>query len=109
MKDEIFSLLKENFSGVKPKESPSHDLECKSGTAKLSEVYEEPKAKPTSKTMTLPSQPKFNRNGDAFDCWLCKISHYAKLEQWTEHQKLLKLELYLTGRTEQVYEVLPSS
>ena len=32
-----------------------------------------------------------------FDCWLRKFSHYAELEQWMERQKLLQLELYLSG------------
>ena len=100
MKDEIISLLKDKLSGVKPKESPSHGQGGGSDAAKLSEINEESKAKPTSKKMTLPSLPKFIRDGDTFDRWLRKFSHYAELEQWTECQKLLQLELYLTGRAE---------
>ena len=37
------------------------------------------------------------------------FSHYAELEQRTERQKLLQLELYLSGRAKQVYKVLPAS
>lgn len=59
--------------------------------------------------MTLLTLQKFNGDGDTFDNWLQKFSHYAELEQWTERQKLLQLELYLSGRAEQVYEVLPAS
>ena len=33
---------------------------------------------------------------------------HAELEKWTEREKLLQLELYLSGRAEQLYEVLPA-
>ena len=59
--------------------------------------------------MTLPTLKKFSGDRDAFDHWFRKFSHYAELEQWTERQKLLQLVLYLSGRAEQVYEVLPAS
>ena len=63
----------------------------------------------TSKKMTFPTLLKFNGDGDAFNHWLHKFTHYAELEQWTERQKLLQLELYLSGRADQVYKVLPTS
>ena len=109
MKDEIITLLKEKLSTKKGSSGPS--LGGGSSNSKPVEVDKDPpqavEERTTSKKMTLSTLPKFNGDGDAFDRWLCKFSHY--LEQWTERQKLLQLELYLSGRAQQVYKVLPTS
>ncbi len=47
------------------------------------------------------------QDSEAFERWLRKIQRHAELERWTEREKLLQLELHLTGRAEQIYEVLP--
>ena len=110
MKDEIISLLKEKLAT----ERKNAGLSLGGGSS-ASESVEGDKEPPkvaeerTAKKMTLPTLQKFGGDGDAFDRWLRKFSHYAELEQWTERQKLLQLELYLSGRAEQVYEVLPAS
>ena len=36
------------------------------------------------------------------------IKYFVWLEKWTEREKLLQLELHLSGRAEQLYEVLPA-
>ena len=46
-------------------------------------------------------------NGDAFDRWSRKLHRYAELQQWTERDVLLQFELHLTGRAEEIYDVLP--
>ena len=109
MKDEIISLLKEKLSTERKNAGlslggGSSASESVEGDKEPSKVAEER----TAKKMTLPTLQKFDGDGDAFDRWLRKFSHYAELEQWTERQKL-QLELYLSGRTKQVYEVLPAS
>ena len=100
MKDEIIMLLKEKLSTKKGSSGPS--LGGGSSNSKPVEVDKDPpravEERTTSKKMTLPTLQKFNGDGDAFDHWLRKFSHYAELEQWTERQKLLQLELYLSGR-----------
>ena len=35
------------------------------------------------------------------------MTWHAELERWTDREKLLQLELHLTNKAEQVYEVLP--
>ena len=110
MKDEIISLLKEKLATERKNAGLSLG-----GESSASESVEGDKEPPkvaeerTAKKMTLPTLQKFGGDGDAFDRWLRKFFHYAELEQWTERQKLLQLELYLSGRAEQVYEVLPAS
>ena len=106
MKDQIISLLKEKLAT----ERKIAGLSLGSGSS-ASESVEGDKEPPkvaeerTAKKMTLPTLQKFGGDGDAFDRWLLKFSHYAELEQWTEQQKLLQFELYLSGRAKQVYEV----
>ena len=64
----------------------------------------------TERNMTLPLLPKFSgekQDGVALDWWMRKLQHHAELEQWTEHLKLLLLELHLSGKAEQGYEMFP--
>ena len=68
---------------------------------------------PTGATrkVTLPTLPRFvgDRSEDgAFERWTKKLLRHAELEKWTEREKLLQLELHLSGRAEQLYEVLPT-
>ena len=110
MKDEIISLLKEKLATERKNAGLS--LGGESSTSESVEGDKEPPKvaeERTAKKMTLPTLQKFGGDGDAFDRWLRKFFHYAELEQWTERQKLLQLELYLLGRAKQVYEVLPTS
>ena len=61
--------------------------------------------------VTLPAIPRFSgeRSEDgAFERWTKKLARHAELERWTKWEKLLQLELYLSGRAEQLYEVLPA-
>ena len=46
-------------------------------------------------------------NGDAFNRWSRKLHRYVELQQWTERDVLLQFELHLTGRAEEIYDVLP--
>ena len=86
MKDEIISLLKEKLAT----ERKSAGLSLGGGSSASESVggdKEPPKVaeeRTTSKKMTLPTLQKFGGDGDAFDRWLRKFSHYAELEQWTE-------------------------
>ena len=67
-------------------------------------------AKVTRK-VTLPSLPRFSGEkleDGAFERWNRKLLRHAELEKWTEREKLLQLELHLTNRAEQLYEVLPA-
>ena len=83
MKDEIISLLKEKLAT----ERKNADLSLGGGSS-ISESLEGDKVPPkvaeerTSKKMTLPTPQKFSGDGDAFDRWLQKFSHYAELEHW---------------------------
>ena len=68
---------------------------------------------PTGATrkVTLPTLPRFvgDRSEDgAFEHWTKKLLRHAELEKWTEREKLLQLELHLSGRAKQLYEVLPT-
>ena len=68
---------------------------------------------PTGATrkVTLPTLPRFvgDRSEDgAFEHWTKKLLRHAELEKWTEQEKLLQLELHLSGRAKQLYEVLPT-
>ena len=66
---------------------------------------------PPTRKLTLPPLPKFTgekADEDAFERWSRRLLRHAELEKWTDHEKLLQLEIHLAGRAEQVYEVLPS-
>ena len=52
---------------------------------------------------------KEHDNGNAFDRWSRKLRRYAELQKWTDRDTLLQLELHLTGRAEEIYEVLPET
>ncbi len=60
--------------------------------------------------LTLLSLLKFSGNRsdvDAFDRWVRKLSRHAELGRWTDREKLLQMELHLSGCAEQMYEILP--
>ena len=62
--------------------------------------------------VNLPPLPTFagdesKDNDDSFDRWIRKLEKYAELEQWSDREKLLHLELHLKGRAKQVFNVLP--
>ena len=64
-----------------------------------------------TRKVTLPSLPRFSGEkleDGAFERWTKKLLRHAELEKWTEREKLLQLELHLTNRAEQLYEVLPT-
>ena len=42
----------------------------------------------------------------AFEQWTRKLLLHDEIEKWSDHIKLLQLELHLSGREEQVYEML---
>ena len=46
-------------------------------------------------------------SSDAYDRWSRKLRRYAELQQWSERDTLLQVELHLTGRAEELYDVLP--
>ncbi len=53
--------------------------------------------------LTLPSFPEFSgdrSDDDAFDRWVWKLSRHAELGKWTDREKLLQMELHLSGRAE---------
>ena len=60
----------------------------------------------------LPQLPMFGSkgqdDGDALDRWLRKLDRHAALQKWSPREKLLQFELRLTGKAEQLYEVLPT-
>ena len=65
---------------------------------------------PPSK-MALPSLPKFSgdkADGEDFDRWVRRLRRHAELEWWSDRQKLLQFELHLTGKAEQLYDLLPA-
>ena len=78
MKDEIISLLKEKLSTRKGGSGPSSG--GGSSNPKSVDVDEDPpkalEERTTSKKMTLPTLQKFSGDGNAFDRWLHKFSHY---------------------------------
>ena len=86
MKDEIISLLKEKLAT----ERKNAGLSLGGGSS-ASESVEGDKEPPkvaeerTAKKMTLPTLQKFGGDGDAFDCWLRKFSHYADAD-WNSGQ-----------------------
>lgn len=45
---------------------------------------------------------------DLLKRWLAKLEKHAKLQCWTEQEKLVQFELHVAGCAECVYEVLPS-
>ena len=59
----------------------------------------------------LPPLPLFDgkvqESSDAYDRWSRKLRCYAELQQWSERDTLLQFELHLTGRAEELYDVLP--
>ena len=59
----------------------------------------------------LPPLPLFDGkvedNGNAFDRWTRKLLRYAELQHWSERDTLLQFKLYLTGRAEELYDMLP--
>ena len=61
----------------------------------------------------LPSLPLFDGkvedNGNAFDRWTRKLLRYAELQHWSERDTLLQFKLHLTGRAEELYDVLPEA
>ncbi len=64
--------------------------------------------------MKLPPLPDFSADklagheSEAYERWLRKLMKHAELQHWSEREKLLQFELYLVGRAERIYEVLPS-
>ena len=60
----------------------------------------------------LPQLPMFGNkgqdNGDSYDRGLRKLDHHTVLQKWSPREKLLQFELRLTGKAEQIYEVLPA-
>jgi len=64
-----------------------------------------------ARKVTLPPLPWFSGEkleDGAFERWTKKLLRHAELEKWTEREKLLQLELHLSGQAEQLYEVLPA-
>ena len=89
---------------------PSPKAGAEEAPAAKQEDKEEGAAKVTRK-VTLPSIPRFSGEkveDGAFERWTKKLLRHAELEKWTEREKLLQLELHLTNRAEQLYEVLPA-
>ena len=61
--------------------------------------------------ITLPSLPTFSGeesrdDEETFDRWVWRLERHAELEQWSDREKLLQLELRLKGRAERLFEVL---
>ena len=49
-------------------------------------------SRPSIRKLTLPSLPKFsgeNKDDDAFERWIRKLTRHAELERWTDQEKLL--------------------
>ena len=76
-----------------------------------------PKEKVTARNgrstrMSLPTLSPFSGDeskddGESFDRWIRRLERHAELEQWTDREKLVHLELRLKGRAERLFEILP--
>ena len=77
-----------------------------------------PKEKVTARNgrstrMSLPTLSPFSGDeskddGESFDWWIRRLERHAELEQWTDREKLVHLELRLKGRAERLFEILPN-
>ena len=47
-------------------------------------------------------------DGDSYNRWLHKLDRHAAWQKWSPREKLVQFELCLTGKAEQLYEVLPA-
>ena len=68
------------------------------------------KAPEPKRKVSLPALPQFSGDkpeGGEYKRWTKRFLRPAELENWTEREKLLQLELRLQGRAEELYEVLP--
>ena len=123
-RDELITLLKEKLqrplsAEVRPSDSgsgcsPTSDKEKKEKKKAIIVEKKESDSSTSGRTarVSLPPLPTFagdesKDDEDSFDRWIRKLEKYAELEQWTDREKLLHLELRLKGRAEQVFSVLP--
>ena len=122
-RDELITLLKEKLQRLSPAEVRPSVLGSGCTTTSDKEnkknAVGEKKASDSTSTasgrtvrVNLPPLPTFSGDEskgdeDSFDRWIRKLEKYAELEQWSDREKLLQLELRLKGRAEQVFNVLP--
>ena len=124
VRDDMIALLKEKVALLEGRRRPEEE-ECPNlgggsdppavEAARTLEVHEtspvELHMPSTTRKMTLPPLARFSgdsKDDDAFDRWVRKLLQHAELEHWTDREKLLQLELHLSGRAEQIYELLPA-
>ena len=73
-------------------------------------VQEDEFANDGSQITSLPQLPMFGNkgqdDGDSYDRWLRKLDRHVSLQKWSLREKMLQFELRLTGKAEQIYEVL---
>ena len=44
---------------------------------------------------------------DAFGQWVSKLEWVAEIHKWSDEERLVQLKLLLSGRADQLYDVLP--
>ncbi len=118
-RDELISLLKEKVRRLL-QESEKADSSDETGESKLGSGSPQVESPPKdlglegdrTRRMTLPRVPMFTgeeKTGDeeTFEKWVRKLERHAELERWSEREKLVQLELHLSGRAERLFDLLP--
>ena len=122
--DELITLLKEKLRKVSAVEThrsisgsgcaTTTDKEKGKGAVSEKKLSDSPSSAASSRAVRvrLPRLPTFageeNKDDkDTFDRWIRILEKYAELEQWSDREKLLQLELHLKGRAEQLFNILP--
>ena len=116
VRDDLIQLLKAKVASLEVGVSVVKAVAVDPVKAKVDDrlvdtaVEKEVVATGATRKVTLPTLPRFGGEkleDGAFERWTKKLLRHAELEKWTEREKLLQLELHLSGRAEQLYEVLP--